>query len=169
MFTIDGITWPVPCQIERVSEVRPSQISGLLLDKSWFNDVIGTYMSYTVALAVPLDLRDRYSELYEALTAPVDGHTFTLPYDQGALTVTGRVRDVTDRYVRLANGGTIWKGPRFTIVSNHPSRQMSLGETLARGRSPLPELAAVQVGDIYTCTPTGWQKTNYPNADDIPY
>lgn len=169
MFTIDGITWPVPCQIERVSEVRPSQISGLLLDKTWFNDVIGTYLSYTVALAVPMDLRDQYGRLYETLTDPMDGHVFTLPYDRGVLTVTGRVREVTDQYVRLPGGDVVWKGPRFTIVSNHPSKQLALGETLARGRAPLPDFAAATPGDIYTCTPTGWQKTPYPDADPLYY
>ena len=169
MFTIDGITWPVPCQIECVSEVRPSQISGLLLDKSWFNDVVGTYLSYTVALAIPMNLREQYGQLYETLTDPVDGHVFTLPYDQGDLTVTGRVRDVSDQYVRLSGGEVVWKGPRFTIVSNHPSKQMSLGETLARGRAPLPDIAAAHPGDIYTYTPTGWQKTPYSNADTIYY
>lgn len=169
MFTLDGIQWPVPCAIERVAEVRPSQISGLMLDRSYFNDVIGTYMQYTVNLAVPLHLRDLYARLYEALTDPVDGHVFVLPYDQGAITVTGRVKNVTDQYVRLPEGGACWKGVRFTVMANHPSRQLSLEQVLARGRSPLPELAEARVGDIYVCTTVGWTRADFGDGDETYY
>lgn len=169
MFSVDGLTWPYPCSIERVAEISPSEISGLMLDKSYFNDVLGTYLRYTVAVAVPVEGRDAYGDLYEALTDPVDGHRFTLPYDQGTLTLTGRVEQVSDIFVRLPGGGQYWKGTRFTVAANHPAKQRSLGEVLARGRSPLPELAAVQRGDMYTYTATGWVKTVFTDADAVYY
>ena len=40
IWSIDGLEWNVPCQIERTSEMTPSEISGMLLDKSYFNDVV---------------------------------------------------------------------------------------------------------------------------------
>ena len=169
MFTIDGIEWPYPCDIERVAEVTASDISGMLLDRSYFNDVIGTYLQYTITIAVPLDHRDDYSVIYEALTNPVDGHSFIVPYNQGMLTITGRVASVSDVYVRLPGGGTYWKGTKFTLIGNHPSKQMSLGEVLARGRSPLPEVAEMAVGDMYTYTENGWVKTEFVDADEIYY
>ena len=85
MFSIDRYSWPWPCDVERVSEMKPSKISGLMLDKNYFNDVLGTYMSYTVSIAVPPERRDEYTPLYECLTDPSDGHVFTLPYNQGTI------------------------------------------------------------------------------------
>lgn len=169
MFTIDGLEWAYPCRIERVAEVAPSDISGLLLDGSYFNDVLGTYLRYTVGIAIPLDDRDAYTDIYEALTDPVDGHVFVLPYDQGEITVTGRVESVTDTFVRLPNGGKYWKGTTFTMIANHPTKELGLTAVLARGRSPLPEQAEVQLGDIYTYSGSGWVRTNYADADAIQY
>lgn len=169
MFTVDGIQWPYPCDIERTVEVKPSEISGMLLDRSYFNDVLGTYLQMTVKIAVPLDYTDEYNEIHNILTNPVDGHVFIFPYGAGSLTVTARVDSVKDSYVRLPGGGRYWKGIQFTATSNAPIKQMSLAQMLARGRSPLPELSEVQTGDVYTYTSSGWVKTVYTNADDVYY
>lgn len=169
MFSIDGVQWPYPCDITRVAELTASDISGMMLDKSYFNDVLGTYMQYTVKLAVPVTARDTYTTIYEMLTDPVDAHTFILPYNQGNLTIVARVDSVSDVYVRLADGGIYWKGIQFTITANHPSKEYSLNQVLARGRSPLPELAEVSTGAIYEYTSTGWVPAEYGDADTTYY
>jgi hypothetical protein len=169
MFTIDGLTWPYPCSVEREAEIKPSEISGIMLDKSYFNDVLGTYMQYTISLVVPIGDRDQYDTIYEALTDPVDGHVMVVPYGQGTITMTARVENVSDSLVRLAGGGNYWKNLSFTAIANHPGKQMSLGEMLARGRSPLPDIAKVALGDMYTYTATGWVKTVYTDADAVYY
>ena len=169
MFTIDGVQWPYPCDITRVAELKPSEISGMMLDRSYFNDVLGTFMQYTVKISIPLNDRDRYSTIYEMLTNPVDGHTFILPYNQGNLTITGRINSVSDVFVRLPNGGKYWKGIQFVVTANHPSKEYSLSQVLARGRSPLPELASVSIGDIYEYTNAGWVEADFEDADSTYY
>ena len=170
MFAVDGRMWPWPCAIEREAAVRPSEISGMLLDKNYFNDVTGTYMQYTVTVTVPPAQRDYYSTLYETLTAPVDGHRFRLPYNQGFLEVTGRVESVKDDHVRLPGGGLFWKGCKFTILANHPSRSVTLGEAIARGRAPVPQIASPEEGDTFTWFEGRWSRTaGYPDGDDIAY
>lgn len=167
MITVDGITWPYPCDIERVAEMTPSEISGMLLDNTYFNDVLGMFMRYTVKLAVPLNAMDAYFQIYEALTSPVDGHAFVLPYNGSTISITGRVGNVSDVYVRMANGGIYWKGIQFEVTSNAPSKQMSLGEVIRRGLTPLPDIASVEIGDTYTYTASGWVKVT--DADDTGY
>ena len=171
MFTIDAYTWPWPCAIERQAELKPSDISGLMLDRSYFNDIIGTYMSYTVMLATPIDQRDEYSRIYELLTEPVDGHAIVLDYNQGTVQITGRVSGViADTYVRLPGDGRYWKGIRFTVTANHPTKYLTLTEALSRGRSPLPEIAQPGEGDTYTWTDGHWAlQASYPDADNIAY
>ena len=159
MFSVDGLTWPYRCAIERAARLQPSDISGLMMDGSYFNDLHGTYMSYTIMIAVPLTDRDSITPLYEALTDPVDGHVFVFPYNQSTITVTGRVDgEVGDVYVDLPNGQQYWKGLQFTIIANHPSKQYTLSEVLTRGRAPLPDIAMPEVGDTYTYTASGWEK-----------
>lgn len=170
MITIDGVVWSVPCKIVRTAEIRPSQISGLMLDKSWFNDVIGTYMSYTVTLAVPVTLRDLYAQIYEILTDPVDGHAFVLPYNGITVSVTGRVQSVKDELVRFPGDVNHWKGVTFTVTGNHPSKHYSLGQMLIRGRKALPETAMPHEGDTWSYTDGAWVKTvSYEDADVIYY
>lgn len=169
MIGIDGMRFDAKCEVLRTAEMTPSSISGLMLDKSYFNDVIGTYLSYEVTLKYPLYDQDVYARLYELLTAPVDGHRFVVPYNQATIEVTARVTEATDEPLEMDSGRTFWRQLRFTIAANHPSKQLSLGEVLARGRTPLPELSEVQVGDTYTYTSTGWVKMDYADADNLYY
>lgn len=159
MFIIDGMRWDVPCKIERSAEIRASEISGILLDKSYFNDVIGTYMSYTVSVAVPFGREADYNTIYEYLTNPVDGHAFILPYNSGTIEITGRVASVKDTWYKVGDGN-YWEGCRFTVIANHPTKEMSLGEVLTRGASPLPAAESVQTGASYTYTSEGWETIN---------
>lgn len=169
MFTVDGIEWEYPCDINRVAEITPSDISGMLMDKTYFNDVLGTYMRYTVKIAVPFTAQNDYIAIYEALTSPVDGHTFVLPYNSSTITITGRVANVNDVYVRMPNGGVYWKGISFEVVANGPSKTMSLSQVITRGRAPLPDAATPSEGDTYVWMNGEWSVTSYEDADDIAY
>lgn len=137
MIVIDGLTWDVPCEIHRTAELQSSEISGLMLDLSYFNDVLGTFMAYDVGIAVPWNMLDDYSAIYELLTDPLDGHTFILPYNQDYITITGRVANVKDTLYKTADGN-YWEGCTFTVIANHPSKYMSLDEVITRGRTPVP-------------------------------
>lgn len=170
MFSIDGITWGIPCSIEREAAITASDISGPMMDRSYFNDVLGTYMSYTIRIAVPLNMMDEYAQIYEALTNPVDGHLFVLPYNNSTIEITARVESVSDVYVRLAGGQTYWKGIEFTCVANYPTKAMTLGEMVVAGRAPFPDISTPEIGDSYTYTNSGWVPSpTYEDADSIYY
>lgn len=169
MFSIDGIVWPYPCTIERKAEMKPSDISGELLDKTYFNDVLGTYMSYSVRIAVPLTDRDTYTQIYEAITAPVDGHSFVFPYNNGSVTITARVQDIADTYTDLHGDGVYWKGIQFTAVANHPTKEVTLAGVIERGRAPIPDVAAPAIGDLYEYTEDGWEFREFTDADAVYY
>lgn len=170
MFSVDGVAWNIPCDIERTAEISASEISGLMLDKSYFNDVLGTYMKYTVTLAVPVNMLDQYAEIYEVISKPVDGHIFVLPYNDSTVMLQARVESISDVYVRLPGGGVHWKGIRFSIIANYPTKTMSLGDVITAGRAPLPNISAPQIGDTYTYTADGWEPaTSYEDVDDKAY
>lgn len=170
MLIIDGITWPVTPKIKRRATLKASEISKLMLDKNFLNDVIGVYLSYEITVGIPFWNIGRYTNLYETLTDPVDGHSMILPYNQGNITITGRIEVVEDEYVRRPNGGNYWRDTTFVITANHPTKTVTLGEAITRGLAPIPDIGGVQVGDIYEYTANGWVKytpPSYQNADNM--
>jgi hypothetical protein len=169
MFTVDGMQWDMPCDIERTAEMTPSEISGMLLNKQYFNDVIGTYLRYSVTVVVPKGREDQYTRLYEILTDPVDAHSFVMPYNRGNITITGRVENVSDIYKRLMGGGRIWRGVRFEVISNTPTKTHSLGEVVTRGLAPMPDIGGAQIGILYQFDGTGWVEADIENVDNKAY
>lgn len=119
MITIDGIDYDFYCDIEREAQVKSSELSGMLLNKNYYNDPLATYMQYTVNVAVPITKMSQYASLYEVLTDPVAGHTFTLPYNAGTTTFDGRVEVVSDKYVKRGEI-SIWRNTQFTVIANEP-------------------------------------------------
>lgn len=175
-FTIDGHEWDYPCSIDRTAEVTASEVSGLMLDKSYLNDVIGTYMRYEVTIAFPIvvgrtadNTRADYYTVWRALTDPVDSHEFQMPQDDGDITVTARVESVRDTYVRLPQGRERWQGISFSVVSVAPSWTYTLDEMIARGLTPLPDVGSASEGDMYTLIDGEWVYTEFTNADNVSY
>lgn len=169
MITIDGYEWDVPCDVERAAEMTPSEISGLMLDRSYFNDVLGTYMRYDLTLAVPPSREADYATLYETLTAPVDAHSFVLPYNQDTITLTARVESVQDVLVYTRTRKQYWRGIKFSVIANHPTKTLSLGEVISRGKSPLPEVIGLPIGSLYVLTEDGWEDADIPYANGVSF
>lgn len=170
MFNIDGIDWDFPCDIQRNADMTASEISGMLLDKTYFNDVLGTFMSYTVALVIPIGKEADYTELYEALTDPIGDHTFVFPYNQDTITFVGRIENVQDAYYRKLSDKTIWRKTSFTAVANHPSKTYDLGEVVARGIVNYPDAMTVDDGSVWQyTTANGWQEFSAGDADNRYY
>jgi hypothetical protein len=166
MITIDGYEWPVPCAIERTAEITPSEISGMLLNKEYFNDVLGTWLQYDVTLAIPHTMRDDYDALYESLTAPVDAHAFVMPYNNSTVEITARVESVKDVYVLVKKNEPYWRGVQFTVIANHPTKTVEYVEAVSRGMSPLPQTVNVPVGSVYEYTGDGWEISSYVDVDE---
>lgn len=171
MFTIifDGIAVDFVKKIKRISNIRSSDISGWMMDGSYNNDVMGQYLDFEVELApfwwMP---GDRYASIYEAITAPVDGHTIIMPYNEGSIEVCARVEQISDECIRRQGGRMYWKEPSFVIRSNAPTKFLELGEVLTRGRQPLPDLVDGVDGDawVFKEDSGGWQHGNYPDYSD---
>lgn len=130
MLVVDNIEWSIPCDITRVSEIKLSEISGLLLNRTQFNDVIGTYLKYTIKLVPNPQSMEDYYELYEALTAPTGEHEFVLPYNGETVTMSGRVDSITDIYIEMPNRQRYWRGIQFTVTGNEPYKAEELEDVL---------------------------------------
>ncbi len=168
MIILDGIVWDVTPEIKRISKVKSSDLSGDMMDGSYFNDVEGQYVDFECKIGVPWYYNGgKYADFYEALAAPVDGHTLIMPYNEGMMQFTVRVEVVEDEYVRRPGGRNYWRNTTVKFISNGPTRFLDLDEVLTRGRAPLPELSEGTVGDawIYTAA-SGWVHESYPDYSD---
>lgn len=123
-FTVDGVDYSdLVVNTKRTAEVRSSDLSGLLLDRTYFNDAIGTYLTYEVEISVPYGKEALYASLYEALSDPVSGHEFVLPYNQTTVQLTGRVETISDAYHHKNSKGVhFWRDTVFSIIANEPSK-----------------------------------------------
>lgn len=176
-FSVDGIKWKYPCTVERTSEMQASDISGLMLDGSYFNDVFGTYLKYDIALEVPMGRETEYNQIYEAITNPISQHNFIVPYGGGDITVVGRVESISDIYVRrmVYNSYTKkreevkhWKGIRFSIIANHPTKYIALDDVITnKGVPSLPSDSKVNIGAVYIYGNSGWEEL--ADADNYQY
>lgn len=167
LLTIDGAQYDVKCKLRRVSEVRESDISGQMADKSYFSDVFGTYLQYQLVFTYPLHDQGKYASIYEALTAPVGDHSFILPYNGQSVTINGKVDTATDDYMDPDGGRTYWRDLTVTIEANNPTKTMSLGQVISLGRPAMPEAMDASEGDTYVWHNGSWVFTEYPDADDI--
>ena len=170
LLSIDGVQYDVSCEVHRIAAIESTDISGYMLDRSYFNDVRGTYFSYELVFKHPLYNQNTYASLYEALTEPVDGHVFVLPYNGSTLTLTARVETVPDDWKEMDDGRTFWMGTRVEILPNYPTKVMELEEVIAAGRTPMPDIANPNVGDTYTWDGDEWVPAQtYTDADNIAY
>ena len=157
MFTVDGLEWTLPCDIKESITVHSTDISGELLNGQYFNDVDGTYLSYTLKICPnPHQMGDYYA-LKSILTQPVDGHAWVFPYMGSTVQITARISStIDDVWIRNHNGAPCWAGMQFTITANGPTYEQSQAQAIARGLTPLPDVAAPEIGDTYTFTANGW-------------
>jgi hypothetical protein len=167
MFTVDGITWSIPCDITRQPDVTMSDISGMMLNGVIYNDPIGSYLSYEVTLTPDPHSMGEYYQLYDVLTNPVPSHTFMLPYDDDMIEVEASVSGMRDVYIYMgANRAPYWKGLRFTVTANTPYKEETLDGVISRGLPALPPTAEAEIGDSYQWTADGWLEiSGLPNAE----
>lgn len=169
MFTVDGMRWPVPCDIAREAQIKASDISGMLLDRTIFTDVLGTYMRYTVRFECPFGSEATYDALYELLSDPVSVHTFILPYGPGWMSLMGTIESVQDKWLRMPGGASHWAGATFDVVGANPVKYMTLEEAIERSTVQWPDVEEVAEGDTYMWNGAAWELVTYRNADLIAY
>lgn len=115
MIGIDGTYYYFPCDISRKVRITSSDVSGMLMDRTEYNDALATYIDYTLKVAIPIDKMNEYTTFFEQLASPVDCHTFYLPYNQTYLNFKGKIDSLSDVYFRKVNGVQVWRSVTVNI------------------------------------------------------
>lgn len=126
VFTLDGVAYNVRIPeggIKRSSQILDgsnagrSQGTGVMI-----RDLIGTYYNYSIEVDTSALEASEYDKLYEAITAPVDSHTLTVPYAQTTLTFQAYITKAEDTLESMAGGVNHWTGLVMSFVAMAPQR-----------------------------------------------
>lgn len=115
--TLDGVTYRVRVvydSLVRSFELREGPNAGDMLSDRHERDLLGTKYPYTMRVEPDPRYLDDYDALFQALSAPVDTHTVTLPYGSGAITYEAMVESGSDTYAGMLGGRQRWKGLTVT-------------------------------------------------------
>lgn len=123
MIMVDGTRYDFPCDIQRKARIVSSDVSGMLMDNTEYNDALATYYDYTLKFAIPINRMGVYETFFEQVTAPVDSHTFLFPYNQTYIYITGKVESVSDVFYREVNGVNVWRNVQMSIKALVPTKE----------------------------------------------
>lgn len=124
--TLDGITYQVRVvynSMERAFSLEGGVNEEYMLSGRHERDLIGTGYSYRLGVepdpAHPAD----YDSFYQAISAPVDSHTITLPYGQSSITFDAEIQSGTDTYHGKIAGVQRWSGLKVSFAPILPQRR----------------------------------------------
>ena len=141
---IDGLSYDVKCELTRTFTVNDSDISGKMMNGTYFHDVDGTYLEYEITFKYPLWNQAKYADIIGKLNEPI-----------------------ADDLLELENGAQYWRNTSFTITSIAPIKTPTLAGAVSRGMPPVPTISDPTIGATYTWTGSAW--VSVEDGDDIAY
>ena len=111
--TMDGTAYRVRVRhntLVRSFALLEGPNAGDMLTGRHERDLLGTGYSYQLAVEPAPEAPEDYDRFYEALSAPVDTHTITLPYGQGTMTFEAEILGGSDTWGGRLAGYDRWSG-----------------------------------------------------------
>lgn len=124
--TMDGVPYRLRVKLgtlRRSFRIEESERSGMVKSGEEFRDIIGTYYDYTMDVEPDPAAPEDYDAFFEAISAPVESHTVTLPYGQGTITYQAMVSAGEDKQRDKVAGVTRWTGLTVTFTAKMPQRR----------------------------------------------
>ena len=125
---MDGTTYRLRVKFEtlgRSFRVEDGDNAGKMISGYYKRDVVGTYYDYTMAVIPDPRYPQDYDAFFEAISAPVDSHSITVPYGQGTLTYDAMVTSGADTSQGKVAGVQRWNGLQVQFTAQKPQREPS--------------------------------------------
>ena len=126
--TMDGTTYRVRVvynTLMREFELIEGPAAGYMLNMRHERDLIGTGISYEMGIAPDPDYPDDYDNFWMAISAPVDSHEITMPYNNTTITYNAEIMSGRDTYDGLLSGRRQWTGLVVRYHYIQPQREAS--------------------------------------------
>lgn len=124
MFEIDGNDYSaIVTSLTRNFSVVDGGNAGRTTDGKMHRDLIGTYYNYSISLKTDLLGQDKYNELYEIISAPVESHEIKVAYGNRILVFEAYITQGSDDLLR-ENTPTdrYWSNLSFDFNAMEPQR-----------------------------------------------
>lgn len=126
MVILDGVTYRVRVKmptLTRSFRIEEGERSGTVKSGDYFRDITGTYYDYAMEVEPDPAHPEEYDAFYEAISAPEESHTITVPYGQGTMTYEAMVSSGTDNQKDKVGGVTRWTGLSVSFKARKPQRR----------------------------------------------
>lgn len=126
MIVMDGVTYNVRIRYETLTRsfhLDEGENAGIMLSGLYKRDLLGTYYDYVMEVEPEPGARGDYDAFYEAITAPVDSHSVTLPYGQSTITFDAMVSEGNDVYRGQVGPARRWSGLQVQFSAIRPQRE----------------------------------------------
>lgn len=124
-FILDGEEFPglSVISIKRSAQILDGDNAGRTLPAGEMQrDVIGTFYNYSMQINEIASNPAAYSRFYDYITAPVDYHIVTFPYNQQTITGKYYVSSVEDVLYAMDKSGNLWSGLAVNFIATAPAR-----------------------------------------------
>ena len=110
--------------LKRSFELLSGPNAGTMLTGRQERDLLGTGYTYQLQVAPDPRYPADYDAFFEAISAPVDTHTITLPYGQGSITYEAAIKSGQDVYHGQIGSVNRWKDLTFKYEYIEPQREV---------------------------------------------
>lgn len=123
---MDGRTYKVRVRydepVEEVATLVEGENAGDMLSYRHERDLAGTFFGHTMSVEPDPRYPEEYDAFFDALSAPVDAHTVTMPHGQGTVTYEAMVSSVRRVSRGIVGGVRRWSGMSVSFSSIRPVR-----------------------------------------------
>lgn len=121
---MDGVEYPNihVVSLKRSFQVLDGENAGRVMTGEMDRDIIGTYYNYSCEIDASSADRDEYDDFYEAISAPVDSHSITVPFAQETITFDAYVTNGDDELLSMFDDNE-WSGLSFNFIAMAPQRR----------------------------------------------
>lgn len=124
--TMDGVVYRLFVRYEslgRSFRLEDGDNAGKMLSGYQKRDLIGTYYDYSMQVDPDPAAPGDYDAFFDAISAPVDSHSLTLPYGQSTITFDAMVTSGDDAYQGKVAGRQRWGGLQVQFTAQAPQKE----------------------------------------------
>lgn len=116
--TLDNRLYQVLVEYEslkRTFSLEEGPNNGKAITGRPIRDILGTSYTYKLKIMLDPDHPEDYDAFYDQISAPVDYHTVSLPFNQGVMTFDAMIESGSDTYYGNDGQNQIWDQLELTF------------------------------------------------------
>lgn len=122
---MDGVAYRVRVKLGTLEEsfrIEDGDNAGTAMSGDTIRDVVGTYYDHTLEVEADPEAPGDYDAFFQAISAPVESHSITLPHQNSTITYEAMVTSGRHTKKDRIRDRTRWTGLKVEFVAKKPQR-----------------------------------------------